>query len=382
MSFTLHTPAERDPIFQVAEEAKSAGPGALDASIGVILDEEGRLLTLECVRKAAGEYAHAAEKSGFPYPPLLGVPAFRTGVTKLLYGAGDSTIASIAATGGTGALALAIKLLQKMEIRRVLLPLPSWPNHRRLLDGFGMETLSLHAREKNRIQIGDIVDGWTESHGKKCALLLQAGCHNPTGRSWTAREWEELAAALAGSPHVVLLDCAYQGLGEGVEEDAAPTRILRQAGVPHIVAWSASKNHTAYGLRTGLVCAVASSEREREELEQHLMILARELHSAAPTPGQHIVAAVQARYGEAWRRELASLRTALGKKRALLQQAFPPWSAQLEGRGLFTILPLAPEAIRALRKERVFLTDDGRMNIAGIPLGRMEEFCAKVRTVL
>jgi aromatic-amino-acid transaminase len=182
-------------------------------------------------------------------------------------------------------------------------------------------------------------------------------------------------------PHIVLLDLAYQGLGRGVEEDALPARVLREDGVPLLVAWSASKNHSIYGLRTGIACAAASNEEERQKLEGHFMILTRELHSSAPRAGQEIVALVQEHHAEAWRGELLALREAIAHKRKILSDAIPAFSLALSGRGLFAQLPLGRKVVMALKEQNVFLTEDGRINIAGIPTSRMGEFIEKLKSV-
>lgn len=360
-----------DPIFAVAEEAKAAGPGAINATIGVILNEDGKPHTFDCVRRAAAEWAATFPDGNFSYPPLLGVPAFRECVTRLVFGNDAEHVASIAATGGTGALALNLKLLKLAGITQVILPVPTWPNHQRLLHGFDFTAREVPYLREGKPDIEAIIDALETK--QPSAILLQACCHNPTGLDFSNAQWRTLAVALAQSPHTALLDLAYQGLGEGTEEDAQPARILREANVPLLLAWSASKNHSLYGLRTGLACAVATDRKERERIENHLMILTRELHSAAPTAGQHIVTNVQRHGAEDWLQELHALRNLLSLKRALIAEAFPSFAPSLRGNGMFAMLPFTRDQIRNLKQEHVFLTADGRINIAGIPMRRMEE---------
>lgn len=374
-------PVMDDPIFKIAEEAKRAGSLAINASIGEIRDEEGKPFVLDCVRRATEEwYALAMSPGGFPYPPLLGLKEFKAAVTRLVFGDFD-TIASIAATGGTGAIALNLKLLKHMGTKRVILTVPTWPTHRRLLLGEEFQVTEVERHEEDMPSLAPLLDALNA--GKDPAgIILQASGHNPTGKGWTEDQWRELAAALAGSSHVVLLDAAYQGLCTGVAQDIAPVGILRQAGVNLLVAWSASKNHTIYGLRTGLACAVGATPEECVELEKHYAIFARELHSAAPTPGQCIVASVQEKYRKEWEEELVLLRELIDRKRALLVEAFPAWAPALEGCGLYAMLPAGQAVVQRLKEEKVFLTEDGRVNIAGIPLKRMDEFIEKIRKVL
>ncbi|MDD4628442.1 MAG: aminotransferase class I/II-fold pyridoxal phosphate-dependent enzyme [Candidatus Peribacteraceae bacterium] len=378
--FSRFPPAPVDPIFAVAQEAKAAGEGVIDATVGVILNEEGKPHVFDCVRKAAGEWAKTFATGDFSYPPLLGVPAFRESAMKLIFGRDTGTVASIAATGGTGALALNLKLLRLLKIHTAILPVPTWPNHARLLRGNGLALKDVPYLKSGKPTIEPLLRKM-KSEREPSAVVLQACCHNPTGLDFSEEQWRTLAQELANMPHVVLLDLAYQGLGGEPDEDAAPVRIFREAGVPLLVAWSASKNHSVYGLRTGLACAVVHHEEEKKKIEGHYMILTREVHSASSCAGQEVVARVQEAYGAEWRRELAALRETLARKRKLLSDAVPAFSASLGGKGLFAALPLEREAVLALRARNVFLTDDGRINIAGIPLLRMEEFIGKLKSV-
>lgn len=366
----------------MAEQAKQAGPQAIDATVGMILNEDGIPEVLPCVRAAAREWAGTFATGDFAYPPLLGVPAFRSAVTRLIFG--DEVafpVASIASTGGTGAVALLLRLLKLLRCAEVILPVPTWGNHRRMVQALGMAVRDVPYIQGGRASLAGVEDALTRSSGM-LALLLQACGHNPTGLDPTEGEWRALAQSLKGTGHVVLLDMAYQGLARGTEEDALPARMLAEAGVPLFVAWSASKNHSLYGLRTGLACAVAPDAAVRDELERHLMVAARELHSASPVAGQYIAALVQQNSGEEWRRELEDVRASLQEKRSRLTAALPACSAALAGSGLYALLPLCAAQVTVLREKQVFLTQDGRVNIAGIPLSRLEEFCAAVRSTL
>ncbi|MDD5025984.1 MAG: aminotransferase class I/II-fold pyridoxal phosphate-dependent enzyme [Candidatus Peribacteraceae bacterium] len=373
--FSRLPPAPIDPIFAIAQKARAAGPGAIDATIGMIVGEEGGSFVLDCVRKAAFSCASIARD--FSYPLLLGLPSFRAAVTTLIFEKASEHIASVAATGGTGAIAINLKLLQLLNVRNVVLPMPSWPNHRRLLSGFGVAVTETIYLEETIPSIAPLLNALKRAT-EPTALLLQACGHNPTGLDLPEQQWHDLAASLKDGEHVVLLDCAYQGLAHGTREDTLPARILAEAGVPLLVSWSASKNHTIYNLRTGLACAAVEDAATKEKIERHYMILIREMHSAAPIPGQEIVAAVQEYAKEEWMRELANVRALLAHKRSLLLEAFPRWAASLDGSGLYACLPLKKEDVLALRRQNIFLTDNGRMNIAGVPMKDIPTVIEKV----
>jgi len=379
--FTRLPPASTDPVFAIAQEAKDAGSGVIDATVGVILDEEGGPLVLPSVRCALEECARTFAQGDFAYPPLLGLPAFRSCVTELIFGSADDAIASIATTGGTGAVALNLKLIKLLGIKEVILPVPSWPNHRRLLNALGLAIREVPHAQNGKATLHGVQEA-LQASTDPCAVLLQVCGHNTTGLDVDLDEWRSLAALLRNKGHVLLLDLAYQGLVCGVEEDAAPVRLLRDAGVPLLVAWSASKNHSIYGLRTGLACAVADDRKQKEALERHFMILTREMHSAASVTGQQVVTCVQQGHADQWRADLTELRQVLIRKRQRLREAVPSWTQALAGAGLYALLPCSAGQIAALKKRKIFLLPDGRVNIGGIPLGRLEEFCSLVRSVL
>ncbi|OIO53485.1 hypothetical protein AUJ46_04775 [Candidatus Peregrinibacteria bacterium CG1_02_54_53] len=376
--FSRLAPASSDPIFAIAAEAKAAGAGVIDATVGMMLDETGEPFALPCVRDAFKELTRQYEKSDFAYPSLLGESAFRSATIRLIFGDQSQNVASIATTGGTGAVMLNLKLLKLLQISDIIMPVPTWPNHRRLISSLGFSVREVSYLKRGNPSIHAITEALSTASAP-CALLLQVCGHNPTGKDFKTTQWQELTAFLRDKDHMILLDFAYQGLAQGIEEDAEPIRLLRSAGVPLLVAWSASKNHTIYGLRTGLACAVAGDSGQKDELEQHFKILTREVHSAAPVTGQQIVALVQERFQDQWRVELAGAQEDIHRKRARLLQAFPVWSPALEGTGLYTRLPLSSDQIAALKRAKVFLLDDGRINIAGISTGRMEEFIEKCK---
>lgn len=378
MDAPLLLTAPIDPIFAVAEEAKSAGSGVINASIGVILDEEGHLLVFPSTKKAAEEWLKRAN-GNFSYPPLLGVADFLQAATMLACGTTEHVVSS-AAVGGTGALSLNLKLAKRLGYNTALVPTPAWPNYARLLEGHTIAMAEVSFVKDNKPSTIPVIDA-IRTTKEPTIVLLQTGCHNPTGKEWSSSQWEEVASALEGSRHIALLDCAYQGLGNGIEQDSEPVRLFLKRGLSFLLAWSPSKNHAIYGLRTGLACASLKGASS-ENVQAWYRILSRELHSAAPAPGQHIVTLVQEKYRNEWENDVHALRGALKKKRTMLQEAFPNWREKIEGNGLFTVLPLSMHQVRKLKSKKIFLTEDGRVNIAGIPLKRMEEFVTGIQSVL
>lgn len=375
--FSQLSTAPTDSIFTIAEEAKKAGPNCIDASIGVIVDEDGKLFAFESVKKAA-EHLSIMSNDSLAYPPLLGVPTFRSSITKMIF-RNTANIASIATNGGTGAVTINLMLARQMGVKNAIVPVPSWPNHKRIIEALGLKFTDVPFLEDGKATLDPLLSLIKKS--EPSILVLQGSSHNPTGKTWTEQEWKTLGQALSESTHTVLLDLPYVGLAEEVGEDLLPVHILSEAKVNVLVAWSASKNHGMYGLRTGLAATVTTSEEEQRNVEAWYRILTRQMAGAASTTGQQIVALTQEHEKALWEKELRDLRAILNTRRTLLQEAFPEWNTHLMGSGLYAMLPLSESQIEELKREKIFLTAGGRVNIGGLPQKRTEEFIAKVRSI-
>lgn len=374
--FTRLPDAAVDTIFLRAQEARAAGPDAIDVSIGVLTDD-GKPFLLDTVRAAQARAASGFGPAEAAYPPLLGLPSFRDAVLRLVCGDAKEAVA-VATTGGTGALAVQLRLLRRLDPDMpVLIPVPTWENHLHLCAEAGIAAETVEYLVGGEPSIEGIAAA-LEAKGRPCAVLVQAGCHNPTGLDLTDEQWEELARLLARTGSIALVDMAYQGLGRGIEEDARPVRILRTHGVDSLVAWSGAKNHTLYGLRPGLACALVDGGAG-PRIERNYASIVRGMHSAAATAAQRIVTLVQEGPRDAWEGELRKVREALVRKRRRLAELLPDFAPALRGNGIFALLPFSDAHADMLRREhKVFLGPRARLNVAGVPEVRLEELAARL----
>jgi len=363
-------PLQTDPIFAAAARAKLSKDPKIDATIGVILDEEGQLFEFKTIQRALESIS--IEKG---YAPLAGNQQYLSSVTKLVFGKNTEKTSAVATCGGTGALSVILHLAKSAGYNTVTLPLPSWVNHPRLIAAAGLE-----------VQIVTDCDALLEklnSVKSPTAVLVQLGCHNPTGRDFSDEQWSDLAEALESSDHLLLLDSAYQGLGEGIQEDVAPLKLFQESGIPFMLAWSASKNHGLYGLRTGAALSYHPDKSLSELLQQHLVMTNRAITSVAPALGQEIVAKVQMDYFEEWSAELMRLRSVLAEKRSLLAKALPDFADLINGsHGLFVQIPLEKSIITTLESQSIFIATDGRINIAGLAMKQINELGEKIKNCI
>jgi aspartate/tyrosine/aromatic aminotransferase len=371
-----------DPIFAIAAEAKAAGPGVLDATIGVLLGDDGKPVILESVLQAMEKVTKDFTKNDFTYPVLAGLPAYREVAERLIFGEAQPSVASIATTGGTGALSLNLRLARRMGIERAILLTPSWVNHKNMIEAAGLTLTEVSYLDEDLLPTTEPLIVAAKAMPGPTLIILQSGCHNPTGRDFSAAQWKEITDALSSLSHIILLDLAYQGWAEGIAGDRLALGLIMKSKIPVLLAWSASKNHGLYSFRTGLAVAVLESEKERVSVEQHYASLSRTLYSGAPTMGQMIVIEVQKNTG-AWEKELDTAREILDTRRKLLTSLLPDeWKPLLAGHGMFTQLPLSSDQLQTLKKQKVFLTPDGRINISGIPTEKIELFARHLTSVL
>lgn len=381
----LPTPTP-DPLFAIGAEANAAGPDAINGTLGISMDENGKPLLFPSVQKILEHLEKHLQGFNYSYPLLTGLPQYRDAVTRLLSPDDKDIVASIAATGGTGALALNLRLLNMLigdDHNEMIVAVPAWANHLPVCRWAGLTVIEAPYMIEGKASVDGIIDA-VNARVKPFGILLQVGCHNPTGLDLDAKQWSELFDALGKKECVVLLDFAYQGFKAEPEEDRLVIRACTDRGLTTLVAWSASKNHSIYGLRTGIAAAFVRDMIEKKNVEGTYCTIVRGLHSAAPTFGQAIVALVQQRAADAWKDDLREARATMRRKRDLMLTLLPPnFEHCLRGHGMFAMLPLTAGQIERLKTvEKVFLAQDGRINIAGIPETRIEELCVKIESVL
>ncbi len=380
-SFSSLPTAKPDPIFAVAAAARAAGPEALNGSIGVYMDENGKPMVFSSVQAALKDVGASFPTRSFSYPTLTGLAEFRTGVHRLLFGEHPPIIASIASTGGTGAVALNLRLAKLMDPSiTLILPTPAWANHAPLCKSAGITTLEVPYLHEGKPGIEGILEGMKQTSGN-CAVLVQVSCHNSLGLDLSHQQWTALCEAMAERKAVAILDFAYQSFAGTPDEDAFAVRLFAKSSVTTLIAWSASKNHSIYSERVGLACAVVPDEKTKTDIEAHYSTITRGIHSAAATFGQSVVAQVQNAHRDQWLKDMEGAREILQSKRKALAENLPvEFQNAVHGNGMFAVLPLQPEEIdRLATDQKVFITRDGRINIAGIPLKRIPELADKIQ---
>jgi len=273
-------------------------------------------------------------------------------------------------------------------VTRVFMGTPSWPNHAQIFADLGLELVGFaHSGADGAADMAALRTA-LQGAGEGDAVLLHGCCHNPTGIDYTPAQWDEIAALVAETGVLPLLDLAYQGLGDGMDEDAYGTRRVLAAVPEALVAYSCDKNFGLYRDRVGALYAMGRTPEDTARIMSNGYALARANWSMPPDHGAAAVRIVleDAALTADWLAELASMRARIGEVRAKLAASSNIGGVNLaplgQQKGMFAMLPLSAEQILALRNDHgVYMAGSGRINVAGLTLGNIDSFIAKLAAV-
>ena len=362
----------------------------IDLGVGVYRTGDGATPVFKAIKGAEQRLVDEQDSKSYLGPE--GDGGFVSGLMPYIFGANPERggrIAGMQTPGGTGAVRLALALAQKAGARRVHLGTPSWPNHAQIVSDLGLETAPFdHALPDGTANLDAVLRVIREG-GEGDLVLLHGCCHNPTGIDYTDDQWRAIADALADSAVLPVLDIAYQGLGHGMEEDAAGIRTVIDAVPEALVAYSCDKNFGLYRDRVGAFYVLAKGAGDLDAIMSNANMLARATWSMPPDHGGAAVRIVveDADLTRDWLGELGDMRERMRGVRERLAAAdgdIPGLnlSALADQNGLFAVLPLSSDQIAALRKDHgIYMAGSGRINVAGLHRGNIDKFIAALATV-
>ena len=386
-----------DPILGLMAAFRAdSDPRKVDLGVGVYRDEHGETPVLASVRRA--ESALIARQTTKTYVGPAGNPAFNQAIEQLVLGAGHAALAagrvrSLQAPGGCGALRLGAELIRAASPESVVhVSTPTWANHIPLLSGSGLklERYPYFDPATGGVQFGAMMAA-LERLPPRAVVLLHASCHNPTGADLTQSQWREVLALVRRRGLLPFIDMAYQGLGDGIDADAFGLRLLAAELPEALCAVSCSKNFGVYRERTGALHLIAQSPSAADAALSQLVRLARGIWSMPPDHGAAIVQAVLAEPAlrAQWQEELTGMRRRIQRLRHEVVQQLREHCPQRDfgfiagQRGMFSYLGIDTAQVRALReRHHVYMTDDSRVNIAGLRRDNLEYFARAVAQVL
>jgi len=390
-------PFAGDPILSLNEDfQKDPRPHKINLSIGIYFDDEGRIPVLDCVHKAEAQLL--AKGGAKPYLPIEGNADFRRGVHTLLFGAGskavaDGRVVTLQTVGSSSALKVGADFVKRwFPESGVWVSDPTWDNHRSMFEGAGVKvsTYPYYDAATGGLKFDAMLATLSDLPARS-VVLLHACCHNPTGVDLTPAQWEQLVPVLKSRRLLPFLDIAYQGYGDGIEEDAFAIRALADAGVPFFCANSFSKSMSLYGERAGGLSLCAPSAAEAQLALGQLKATVRRNYSSPSIHAGGVVATVldTPALHESWVADVNAMRTRIKTMRKTLHGVL---SAKVPGRnfdyfltqrGMFSYTGLSAAQVDRLREEfAVYLIRSGRMCVAGLNTRNVEATANAIAAVL
>ncbi|MDO8375535.1 MAG: amino acid aminotransferase [Polaromonas sp.] len=395
--FTAVEMAPRDPILGLNEQFNAdTNPNKVNLGVGVYYDDDGKLPLLQCVQ--AAEKAMMASPKPRGYLPMDGVAAYDAAVKALVFGADSEPvksgrIATAQGIGGTGGLKIGADFLKKLSPNaKVLISDPSWENHRALFAqaGFTVESYPYYDAAKRGVNFEGMLAALNAAPAGTI-VVLHACCHNPTGYDITSAQWDQVIAAVKARQLTAFLDMAYQGFGQGIQEDGAVIGKFVAAGLSFFVSTSFSKSFSLYGERVGALSVLCESKDEADRVLSQLKIVIRTNYSNPPTHGGTVVALVLGtpELRALWEKELTGMRVRIkamrqklvdGLKAAGVKQDMSFITTQI---GMFSYSGLTKDQMQRLRTEfGIYGLDTGRMCVAALNSKNIDYVCASIARVM
>ncbi len=349
----------------------------IDLGVGVYKDAEGKTPIMRAIKAAEKQLWEVEETKS--YTGLAGDPGFADAMVSLVLGdaVARGSVAAAATPGGTGAVRQAFDMIKMANPNaRVFVSDPTWPNHLSILKHMNIEHVPYRYFDAETGGVnfdGMLADLANVKAGD--VVLLHGCCHNPTGANLTLPQWQEVVDLLNKTGAVPMIDIAYQGFGDGLEADAAATRLVASSCPEVLIAASCSKNFGIYRERTGLLMAVSSDPAKFKVNQGTLSYLNRQNFSFPPDHGARLVTMVlnDPALRADWEAELEEVRLGMLRLRQALADELRTLSGSdrfgflAQHRGMFSRLGVGPDKVEAMReKHGIYMVGDSRMNIAGL----------------
>ncbi|MFT7286970.1 MAG: aspartate aminotransferase [Halieaceae bacterium] len=385
-----------DPILGLAAACRAdPNPDKVDLTLGIYMNEAGICPVFDAVRVA--QEALVAGEVSKAYLPPAGPAEFNTGMQKLLFGADsavlrDGRVSSIAAPGGCGALRIGAEIIQAAAPgARVWVSDPTWPVHIPLLGSVGLEfaTYRYYDAATHGVDFDAMVED-LKGAGPGEFVLLHGCCHNPCGADLSQAQWAVIADMAEAQGFIPFIDIAYQGLGDGLEEDAAGLRQLAARVPEMIIAASCSKNMGLYRERTGCTVFLCKNSENAEALVSQAKVAARRVYSMPPAHGALLAGRVlsDAALTASWQDELLGMCARINGVRSDLVEKLQASTGRdfefiRQEKGMFSFLGLSKDQVQKLRDEyAVYMLGSSRINVAGVNARNVDYLANAVARVL
>ncbi|MAS50798.1 MAG: aromatic amino acid aminotransferase [Chloroflexi bacterium] len=397
MIFNNISEAEKDPILGLTEEFKNdLNSKKVNLSVGVYQDDKGNTPTLPSVTEAEKEILN--QNISKTYKPIDGDKEFTEKSIQLVAGEDlfseiNNTSFGLNTPGGTGALRLASDFLFQFSSKsKVWISNPSWPNHKPIFEasGFKVDIYPYFNNESNSIDFESLTST-IKKIPKGDVLVMHGCCHNPTGEDLKAEHWDEVSDIAKSNNLLVICDFAYQGLADGLDDDANGVRKMIRNLDNLIICTSYSKNFGLYSERVGCLIYNSKNESNCAPVLSHMKKTARSNYSNPPAHGSEIVKFILSHNSlrDKWKEDLNNMRDRIKNMRKLLVKELKnkgcskDFSFIERQKGMFSYTGLSKDQVNALKKNNsIYIVNSGRINIAGLTTTNVEYVANAIKDVI
>ena len=395
--FEKLSPMPADPILGLmAKYREDPQTNKVDLGVGVFKDEAGNTPILACVKRAEQHRIDTEETKVYIGP--TGSPNFNQLIGELAFGQDNPAlladrIRTVSTPGGTGALRVAADFIKRVNPNSVIwVSDPTWANHTGLFEAAGLtvKTYAYYDHENKTLKFDEMM-ATLANIGPDDVVLFHACCHNPSGMDFTNEQWDKVIALTKQQGFTPLIDMAYQGFGDGVEEDAYGVRQMAAQVDDMILCTSCSKNFGLYRERIGACSLVAKDSQAANVAYSVLLYVVRCIYSMPPAHGAAIVETIlgSAELKQQWLEELREMRDRINGNRAMLVNKLiekgvtRDFSFIAEQKGMFSFLGITPEQVAKLQSDHsIYMVESSRISIAGIGTGNVDYLAESIAKVL
>ncbi|QBY04134.1 aspartate/tyrosine/aromatic aminotransferase [Thalassotalea sp. HSM 43] len=385
-----------DPILGLlAKYRLDENPNKIDLGVGVYKNEAGHTAILDCV-KTAEKFRFDNEDTKVYIGPT-GSALFNEKMTELVFGEhrviSENRVRTVSTPGGTGALRVAAEFIRSCKPGATIwVSDPTWANHTGLFQASGLtvKTYPYYDFENKNLKFAEMKAA-IANVASDDVVLFHACCHNPSGMDLNQQQWQEMVELAKEKGFTPLIDMAYQGFGDGLNEDAYGVRLMADSVDEMILASSCSKNFGLYRERIGACSIIGKDSTVTDIANSVLLSVVRCIYSMPPAHGAAIVETIldSAELTTQWHQELAEMRNRINGNRQLLvdklseQGVSRDFSFITEQKGMFSFLGITPEQVQRLQDEfSIYMVGSSRMSIAGIANSNVDYLAKSIAKVL
>lgn len=385
------TPSTPDPIMSLMEAyMQDANPQKVNLGIGLYYDHQGNIPLMQAVHIA--EQRLLEQQRPHTYPPIEGSALFARQIQTLLFGEPADRIATVQTVGGSGALKLGADFIHHYLARReIWVSDPTWANHWAIFEGAGLKvnTYPYFDDASGQLRFEAMLDTLS-ALPEGAVVLLHPCCHNPTGTDLNPSQWQAVIEVVQRRRLLPFFDIAYQGFGDGLDEDCFALRAMLKTDVDFLVSNSFSKNVALYGQRLGGLSVRCATAEAAVNVKGALKTLIRRSYSCPPTHGSQIVETLLAdpQLYQQWASELTTMRQRIKQMRVGLAAGLEQGGTTLDytrirdQKGMFSYTGLNERQLGQLRQQySIYLVAPGRMCLPGLNQQNLDYVTAAILDV-